>query len=103
MNLLVTSVFFLAGMEYLYASMSPMPYVVVAVGALVVMQPKVQRMLGRMHRMRLLVSLAGITAGAIAAAIVLTMYGAPMYAREIAFAIMVLAGVYFFDRVNRTD
>ena len=80
-----------------------MPYVVVAVGALVVMQPKVQRMLGRMHRMRLLVSLAAVTASAIAAAIVLTMYGAPMYAREIAFAIMVLAGVYFFERVNRTD
>jgi len=98
-----SSVFLLAGMEYLYASMSPMPYVVVAVGALVVMQSSVQRNLGRKQRMGPLVSFAGVTAGAIAATVVLTMYGAPMYTREIAFAIMVLAGVYFFERVSRTD
>ena len=83
--------------------MSPMPYVVVAVGALVVMQSSVQRNLGRKQRMGPLVSFAGVTAGAIAATVVLTMYGAPMYTREIAFAIMVLAGVYFFERVSRTD
>lgn len=36
MSLLISSILFLAGMEYLYASMSPLPYVVVAIGALAV-------------------------------------------------------------------
>lgn len=38
MSLLISSILFLAGMEYLYASMSPQPYVVVAIGALAVVQ-----------------------------------------------------------------
>lgn len=99
MSLLVSSILFLADMEYLYASMSPLPYVVVAIGALAVVQPEVQRMMHRMHHRRLLLMLADAVVGAIIGAIVLSMYGAPMYAREIAFAIMILAGMYFFEKV----
>jgi uncharacterized membrane protein YfcA len=100
MNLLISSILFLAGMECLYASMSPMPYVVEAIGALAVMQPEVQRMMHRLHRRRLLLMLAGVVVGAIIGAIMLSMFGAPMYAREIAFAIMILAGMHFFEKVQ---
>lgn len=53
----------------------------------------------RMHRRRLLLMLAGAVVGAIIGAIVLSMYGAPMYTREIAFAIMILAGMHLFEKV----
>lgn len=99
MSLLVSSILFLALLGYLFASMSPLPYVVVAIGALVVMQPEVQRMMHRLHRRRLLLMLAGVVVGAIIGALVLWMYGAPMDAREIAFAIMILAGMHFFEKV----
>lgn len=56
-------------------------------------------MMHRMRRRRLLLMLAGVVVGAIIGAIVLSMYGAPMYAREIAFAIMILAGMHFFEKV----
>ncbi len=102
MNLLVSSALFLAGMEYLYANMSPMPYVVVAIGALVLTQPGVQRTFGRVHRARRLVALAGLAALAMATAVVLATYDAPVYLREIAYAIMVLVGMLFFEKVNRS-
>lgn len=100
MNLIVSSVLFLVGLDFLYGAMGPLPYAVVSIGGLFLMQPCVQQALETMKRKNVLLILALITVLAFVSVVLLTLYAAPVIARQSVLALSVLTGMHFFERVS---